>query len=113
MSELSGMTVEHEGRFYEIGSTHKEYQMDKVWDEDYYVLTLAAYRRKVFHKQPAIRNRRSSVGSEAAYNLNIMRKLSLNILKLIEVGSKTLSLKKKRFAIGTNPEKHLEQIMSL
>ena len=41
-SELAGMTVEFEGKFYEIGSTHKEYQMDKVWDEDYYILTLAA-----------------------------------------------------------------------
>lgn len=50
---------------------------------------------------------------QAAYNQNIMRKLSLNILKLIEVGSKGLSLKKKRYAIGTNPEKHLEQIMNL
>ena len=50
---------------------------------------------------------------QASYNLNIMRKLSLNILKLIEVGSKAISLKKKRFAIGTNPEKHLEQIMNL
>lgn len=41
------------------------------------------------------------------------RKLSLNILKVIEVGSKALSMKKKRFAIGTKPEKHLEQIMNL
>lgn len=29
-----------------------------------------------------------------------------------EDGNKALSLKKKRFAIGTNPEKHLEQIMN-
>lgn len=50
---------------------------------------------------------------QAAYNLNIMRKLSLNILKIIEVGRKALSLKKKRFAIGTNPETHLEEIMNL
>lgn len=50
---------------------------------------------------------------QAAYNQNIIRKLALNILKLIEVGSKELSLKKKRFAIGTNPEKHLKQIMEL
>lgn len=50
---------------------------------------------------------------QAAYNLNIVRKLSLNILKLIEVGSKALSLKKKRYAIGTNPEKHLKLIMEL
>ena len=50
---------------------------------------------------------------QAAYNLNIIRKLALNILKLVEVGGRPLSLKKKRYAIGTNPEKHLEQIMNL
>lgn len=50
---------------------------------------------------------------QAAYNLNIMRKLALNILKVVEVGSNALSIKKKRFAIGTNPEKHLEKIMEL
>lgn len=53
-----------------------------------------------------------TIEKQAAYNLNIIRKLSLNILKL-EVGSKPLSLKKKRYAIGTNPKKHLEQIINL
>lgn len=33
-----------------------------------------------------------------------MRKLSMNLLKLIERESKSLGLKKKRYAIGTNPE---------
>lgn len=33
--------------------------------------------------------------------------------KMIDVGSKPISLNKKRFAIGTNPEKHLERIMNL
>ena len=47
ITELSGMTVEYEGKFYEIGSTHKEYQMDKVWDDDYYVLTLAALAKEL------------------------------------------------------------------
>ena len=50
---------------------------------------------------------------QASYHLNIMRKLSLSILKMIEVGNKPLSLKKKRYAIGTNPEKHLERIINL
>lgn len=50
---------------------------------------------------------------QAAYNLNILRKPALNILKMVDVGSKPISLKKKRFAIGTNPEKHLERIMNL
>lgn len=45
--ELAGVTVEYEGRFYEIGSTHKEYQMNKVWDEDYYILTLAALAKEL------------------------------------------------------------------
>ena len=47
VSELAGMVVEYEGKFYEIGSTHKEYQMDKVWDEDYYILTLAALAKEL------------------------------------------------------------------
>lgn len=50
---------------------------------------------------------------EAAFNLNIIRKWALNILKLFDVGKKPLSLKKKRFAIGTNPEKYLELLMAL
>lgn len=50
---------------------------------------------------------------QASYNLNIIRKLALNMLKVLEVGSRPLSMKKKRYVIGTNPEKHLEKIMSL
>ena len=54
-----------------------------------------------------------TIEKQAAFNLNIIRKLALNILKIFEAGKKSLSLKKKRFAIGTNPEKHLERILSL
>lgn len=50
---------------------------------------------------------------QAAFNLNIMRKLALNVLKIYETGKKSLSLKMKRFAIGTNPERHLESILNL
>ena len=50
---------------------------------------------------------------QAAFNLNIIRKLALHALKLFEVGNNPLSLRKKRFAIGTNPEKHLERILLL
>jgi predicted transposase YbfD/YdcC len=49
---------------------------------------------------------------QSSFNLNIMRKLALNVLKMIEVGEKTLSLAKKRFKICTNPEKHLEKILT-
>ena len=50
---------------------------------------------------------------QASYNLNIIRKLALNMLKILEVGSRPLSMKKKRYVIGTNLEKHLDKIMSL
>lgn len=50
---------------------------------------------------------------QAAFNLNIMRKLALHVLKLIEISQKPLSLRKRRFTIGTNPEKHLESVLSL
>ena len=50
--------------------------------------------------------------TQAAFNLNIMKKLALNVLKIIEAGGKKLSLAKKRFKIGTNPEKHLESILA-
>ena len=49
----------------------------------------------------------------AAFNLNILRKLALSVLKIIQVGRKPLSLSKKRFAIGSNPQRHLEFILSL
>ncbi len=54
-----------------------------------------------------------TLDKQAAFNLNIIRKWALNTLKLFEVGSKPLSLKKKRFAIGTNPEKYLERLLQL
>jgi predicted transposase YbfD/YdcC len=50
---------------------------------------------------------------QAAFNMNIIRKLALSVLKLLEVGKKSLSLRKKRFLIGTNPERHLENILEL
>ena len=54
-----------------------------------------------------------TIEQQAAFNLNIIRKLALTVLKIYEANSKPLSLKKKRYAIGTNPEKHLENIINL
>ena len=50
---------------------------------------------------------------QAAFNSNILKKLALNALKIFDIGKKTMSLKLKRFSIGTNPEKHLERILDL
>jgi predicted transposase YbfD/YdcC len=54
-----------------------------------------------------------TIDKQAAFNLNIMRKLALNVLKIFEIGKKSLSLRMKRFSIGTNPEKHLENILHM
>lgn len=49
----------------------------------------------------------------AAYNLNIIRKIALTILKLYDIGHKGVSLKGKRFIISMNAAKHLEALMNL
>ena len=48
-----------------------------------------------------------------SYNLNIMRKLALNLLKLLDVGKKHVSLVKKRFMICCEPHKYFGQILQL
>jgi predicted transposase YbfD/YdcC len=48
----------------------------------------------------------------AAENMNIIRKWSLSILKLLEVGTKR-SLKKKRFTLSCNFGKFIESLMTL
>lgn len=37
----------YEGRYYQIGIGHKEYVAEKIMDEDYFVLTLAAIAREL------------------------------------------------------------------
>jgi predicted transposase YbfD/YdcC len=54
-----------------------------------------------------------TIDKQAAYNLNILRKLALNVLRIYETGKKSMSMRMKRFSIGTNPEKHLEGILAL
>lgn len=51
--------------------------------------------------------------NQTFYTLEFKWKLETNILKRVELGSKALSLKKKRFVIETNLQKHLEQIINL
>ncbi|NCC44557.1 MAG: plasmid segregation actin-type ATPase ParM, partial [Clostridia bacterium] len=37
----------YEGKYYQIGAEHKEFVADKMMDEDYYILTLAAVAREM------------------------------------------------------------------
>ena len=54
-----------------------------------------------------------TVDKIAAFNLNIMKKMALNTLKLIDVGIKNISLKNKRYMICGNFEKYFESIMAI
>jgi predicted transposase YbfD/YdcC len=54
-----------------------------------------------------------TMDKQAAYNLNILRKLALNFLKLVDVGYKNISLTKKRFVIGCSPFKSFERILEI
>ena len=53
-----------------------------------------------------------TIDKQAAYNLNIISKMTLNVLKIYDTGKK-MSMKLKRFAIGSNPVKYLTEIFSL
>lgn len=54
-----------------------------------------------------------TLDKHVAYNLNIMRKLALNLLKLIDVSKKTVSLNKKRFMICCNPKKYFAKLLEI
>jgi hypothetical protein len=54
-----------------------------------------------------------TLNKHVAYNLNILRKLALNLLKLVDVGRNHTTLTKKRFMIGCRPDKFFNQILSL
>lgn len=52
-----------------------------------------------------------TVDKMSAQNLNIIRKWSLSILKMMELTKKKLSMKKKRFVISLSPIKYLEEVL--
>ena len=54
-----------------------------------------------------------TIDKDAAYNLNIVRKIAINILKIFDVGLKKISLKGKRFMISMNVEKYFEELLAL
>jgi len=50
---------------------------------------------------------------QAAFNMNILKKLAIVVLKVYDSGKKNMSLRMKRFAICTNPTKHIERIFDI
>jgi predicted transposase YbfD/YdcC len=54
-----------------------------------------------------------TLDATAAQNLSILRKIALSILKLVDVGKKRCSLKRKRYIISANNSKFLKKIMDI
>jgi predicted transposase YbfD/YdcC len=49
----------------------------------------------------------------AAYNLNIIKKMAINSLRLVDVGIAKISMKNKRFMISMNVKHYLDTLMAL
>jgi len=54
-----------------------------------------------------------TIDRDSAYNLNIIRKMAINVLKLLDVGMKRVSLKGKRYMLSLDFEKYFEQLISI
>ena len=54
-----------------------------------------------------------TLDKQAAQNLNIIRKWSLSLLKMMEISKPGLSMKKKRFVISLRPIQYLEEVLSI
>ncbi|MGL4977538.1 MAG: ISAs1 family transposase [Cetobacterium sp.] len=53
------------------------------------------------------------IDKKANENLNIIRKWSLSILKILEISAKKISLKRKRFRMSLNPRKYFKFVLDL
>ena len=49
----------------------------------------------------------------AAYNLNIVKKMAINTLRLLDVGIARVSMKNKRYLISMNFRSYLDKLLSL
>ena len=49
----------------------------------------------------------------AAYNLNIIKKMAINTLRLVDVGITRISMKNKRYLISMNFSRYLDTLMAL
>ena len=49
----------------------------------------------------------------AAYNLNIIKKMAINTLRLVDVGIPKVSMKNKRYLISMNFRHYLDRLMTL
>ncbi|MEG2251260.1 MAG: hypothetical protein RSD09_06800 [Bacilli bacterium] len=51
------------------------------------------------------------IDKKANKNLNIIRKWTLSILKVLEISIRKISLKRKRFRMALNPQKYFKILL--
>ena len=54
-----------------------------------------------------------TIDEQSAFNLNIMRKFALAVLKIADIGKPKTSMKLKRFYVCCNPTKFLKNLLAL
>ena len=54
-----------------------------------------------------------TLNKAAAYNLNIVKKMAINTLKLLDVGIPRISLKNKRYLLSMNFRRYFEKVMAI
>jgi hypothetical protein len=55
----------------------------------------------------------NTLDKAAAYNLNIIKKMAINTLRLVDVGIVRISMKNKRYIISMNFMRYLDILMAL
>ena len=100
-------SVSTEHRYY-ISSLKVDMQVFKRAVRGHWAIESMHWHLDVTFKEDA----NKTIDKNSAQNLNIIRKLCISILKIVEVLKPKLSLKKKRFVISQNAEKYLEEVLS-
>ena len=98
---------EKEYRYY-ISSLKKEIELFSRAVRGHWSIESMHWQLDVTFKEDA----NQTLDKQAAQNLNVIRKWSLSILKMIEIFRPNLSMKKKRFVISMDPGKFLEEVLA-
>ena len=103
-----GEKEEKEYRYY-ISSLKKDIELFRRAVRGHWAVESMHWQLDVTFREDA----NHTLDKIAAQNQNVIRKWCLSILKLLEIRGKKMSMPRKRFNIGMNPMKYLEEILSL
>lgn len=107
-------TIEKDGsitleRRYYISSEKVDIDLFKKCCRGHWAIESMHWHLDVTYREDA----NQTLDKIANQNLNIIRKWVLSILKIVELSARPISLKRKRFRIGLNPEKYFQIILEI